>query len=189
MAENKKSFIAYSDWKETFDALPDEKAGQLIKHIFAYVNDENPTTDDVLINAVFVNIRNTLKRDLKKWELQYSQRVNAGKKSAEVRKRNATLVNGRSVSSTVSDSVSVNVNEEKKQKEVKVYFPKSSEIDSAFKDYLKLRSTHKFTMTDRAINSLVKKLRELSGGEVKKALDMIDAAVVGKWKTFYSLDK
>ena len=107
MAENKKSFIAYSDWKDTFDALPDDKAGVLIKHIFAYVNDENPTTEDFLINAVFANIKNTLKRDLQKWDNQYDQRVEAGKKSAEVRKRNATLVNDRSISSTVSDSVSV----------------------------------------------------------------------------------
>ena len=42
MAENKKSFIAYTDWKDTFDALPNDKAGILIKHIYAYVNDEDP---------------------------------------------------------------------------------------------------------------------------------------------------
>ena len=111
MAENKKSFIAYADWKETFEALDDEKAGQLIKHIFAYVNDENPVSEDMLINAVFASIRQTLKRDLKKWEKQYNQRVEAGKRSAEVRKRNSTVVNGRSVSSTDSVSVSVNVND------------------------------------------------------------------------------
>ena len=46
MAENKKSFIAYVDWKETFCSLPDDKAGQLVKHLFAYVSDENPKTDD-----------------------------------------------------------------------------------------------------------------------------------------------
>ena len=109
MAENKKSFIAYSDWKDTFDALEDDKAGLLIKHIFSYVNDENPHTDDPIVKATFPNIKNTLKRDLKKWDKQYNQRVEAGKKSAEVRKRNATVVNGRSVSSTVSDSVSVTV--------------------------------------------------------------------------------
>jgi len=114
MAENKKSFIAYVDWKDTFDALPDDKAGILIKFIYSYVNDENPKTDDVLINAVFANIKHTLKRDLKKWESQHKQRVKAGKRSAEVRKRNSTLVNARSVSSTdsvsvsVSDSVNVN---------------------------------------------------------------------------------
>ena len=85
MAENKKSFIAYADWKETFDALDNEKAGELIKHIYAYVNDENPVSEDMLINAVFANIKHTLKRDLKKWEKQHEQRKKAGKKSAEVR--------------------------------------------------------------------------------------------------------
>lgn len=112
MAENKKSFVAYADWKETFDALSDEKAGELIKHIFAYVNDDNPNSECMLINAVFANIKHTLKRDLKKWEKQHEQRKQAGKKSAEIRKRNSTVVNGRSVSSTDNVSVSVNVNEE-----------------------------------------------------------------------------
>ncbi len=110
MAENKKSFVAYADWKETFDALSDEKAGQLIKHIFAYVNDENPESEDMLINAVFASIKQTLKRDLRKWEKQYTQRVEAGKRSAQVRKHNSTVVNGRSVSSTDSVSVSVSDN-------------------------------------------------------------------------------
>jgi hypothetical protein len=113
MAENKKSFFAYADWKETFDALSDEKAGQLIKHIFAYVNDENPESEDMLINAVFASIKQTLKRDLRKWENQYTQRVAAGKKSAKVRKHNSTVVNGRSVSSTDSVSVSVSVSDKK----------------------------------------------------------------------------
>jgi len=73
MAEGKKSFTAYCDWKDTFDSLPDDKAGQLIKHLFAYVNDENPNTDDILIKAVFAQIKATLKRDLKKWEAKREQ--------------------------------------------------------------------------------------------------------------------
>ena len=131
MAENKKSFIAYSDWKDTFDALPDDKAGLLIKHIFAYVNDENPISDDLIINAVFPNIKNTLKRDLEKWKKQYSQRVEAGKKSAEVRKRNATAVNERSTSvdestfsSTVSGSVSVSVSDSVNESKENIYIEK-----------------------------------------------------------------
>jgi hypothetical protein len=110
MAKDKKSFVAYTDWKETFEALPDDKAGQLIKHIFAYVSDEKPQTDDVLINAVFANIKNTLKRDLAKWDKQHQQRIEAGKKSAEIRKRNSTTVerplNETQQASTVSGSVS-----------------------------------------------------------------------------------
>jgi hypothetical protein len=62
--EGKKSFVLYTDQREVFEELDDELAGKLIKHIFAYVNDENPETDDLLINAVFANIKATLKRDL-----------------------------------------------------------------------------------------------------------------------------
>ena len=80
MAENKKSFIAYADWKNTFDELPDEEAGKLIKHIFSYVNDESPVSESILINAVFANIKTTLKRDLDKWQTQLNQRVEAARK-------------------------------------------------------------------------------------------------------------
>lgn len=111
MAEGKKSFVAYSDWYGMFKALPDEVAGKLIKHIFSYVNDENPTTEDFVINALFEQVKSTLKRDLKKWEEQQEQRKQAGIRSAEVRKQNATLVNARSLSSTVSVSGNVNVND------------------------------------------------------------------------------
>jgi DNA mismatch repair ATPase MutL len=112
MAENKKSFIAYSDWHGMFNALPDEIAGKLIKHIFSYVNDEDPSSEDFIINALFEQIKATLKRDLIKWDKERSQRSEAGKKSAESR---ATKSNERSTedneskrNSTVSVSVSDN---------------------------------------------------------------------------------
>lgn len=120
MAEGKKSFIAYSDWYGMFKALPDEVAGKLIKHIFSYVNDENPSSDDFVINALFEQVKSTLKRDLKKWEEQQEQRRKAGLKSAEIRKQNATLVNARSISSTVNDSVNVSVSVSDNVKEKRV---------------------------------------------------------------------
>lgn len=115
MADNKKSFILYCDQKGVWDKLNDEQAGKLIKHIIAYVNDENPKADDFITELAFEPIKQHLKRDLKKWEKQYEQRVEAGKKSAEARKRNSTAVNERSISSTdnvnVNGSVSDTVNE------------------------------------------------------------------------------
>lgn len=112
MAENKKSFVLYSDSQGLVNQLPDEVAGRLLKHIYAYVNDENPISDELLLNIAFEPIKMQLKRDLIKWETQIEQRRQAGLRSAEVRKRNATSVNERSISSTdnVNDNVSVNVN-------------------------------------------------------------------------------
>ncbi len=127
MAEDKKSFVVYSDWYGVFKEIPDDLAGKLIKHIFSYVNDENPQSDDFMINALFSQIKNTLKRDLEKWESQKKQRSEAGKRSAE--KRNATKTNDRSISfneperkSTVKCNmldVNVNVNDFLLEKETK----------------------------------------------------------------------
>jgi hypothetical protein len=120
MAENKKSFIAYVDWKETFDSLPDDKAGQLIKHIFAYINDENPKSNDILINAVFANIKHTLKRDLRKYEIIREKRVIAGKASADKKQHVLTSVDMceqvTPVSVSVNDSVNDTVNVKEKNK-------------------------------------------------------------------------
>ena len=60
MSNEKKSFIAYCDWLATFDVLPNEIAGKLVKHLFRFVNDNNYTCDDVVVNAIFANIKNTI---------------------------------------------------------------------------------------------------------------------------------
>jgi len=123
MAENKKSFIAYANWKDIFDELPDEDAGALIKHIFAYVNDENPESDSILIKATFANIKSTLNRDLDKWKVQLKQRSDAGKKSAEIRalkksNETPTLVDSRRRNPTDSVNDNVNVNENKGKEDI-----------------------------------------------------------------------
>jgi hypothetical protein len=130
MAINKKSFIAYSDWYGMFNALPNEVAGELIKHIFAYVNDENPTSDNFIINALFEQVKATLKRDLVKWEDQREQRSVAGKKSAEIRltksneRSNSLNETERKPTVSVSVSVSDSVTDNVKEKEVNVLFEK-----------------------------------------------------------------
>jgi len=117
-AGKKKAFILYHDQKGIFDKLPDEVAGKLIKHIFNFVNGEQEEISDLLLEIAFEPIKKSLERDMAKWDKQLEQRRLAGKRSAEVRKRNATTVNDRSISSTdnvsvsVSDSVSVKENKE-----------------------------------------------------------------------------
>jgi hypothetical protein len=141
MAENKKSFIAYSDWNGMFKALPDEVAGKLIKHVFSYVNDENPSTDDYVINALFEQIKSTLKRDLVKWENERQQRVEAGRISAERRatksNERSTVVNESTRNPTVSVSVSDNVsdnekNKSKKEPQKRFQAPTLSEVEQYF---------------------------------------------------------
>lgn len=78
MAEGKKSVLFYVDWIETFDDLTDEEAGKLIKHFLRYVNDQNPEAPDRITKLLFDPIKNTLKRDLKKWEEKQGKKSESG---------------------------------------------------------------------------------------------------------------
>lgn len=79
MAQDKKSFLLYCDLIHTVRKMPDEKAGQLLKHILEYVNDNNPETEDLLLQLVFEPIKQQLKRDLDKWEVEINRKSNSGK--------------------------------------------------------------------------------------------------------------
>jgi hypothetical protein len=116
MAKDKKGFILYADQKALFDQLPNEKAGELIKFIMAYVNDEDPLTDDLIINLAFTPIKQQLKRDLQKFEETKIKRSNAGKAGADKRwqplandsKRIQTIAK---IADNVNDNVNVSVND------------------------------------------------------------------------------
>jgi hypothetical protein len=115
MAKDKKSFILYTDQSGVFNQLPDEIAGKLIKHIFAYVNDENPISDDLIINIAFEPIKQSLKRDLKRYEEYVDKQSVNGAKGGRPKKANKTQITQpffekpkKADSVSVSDSVNVN---------------------------------------------------------------------------------
>ena len=81
MAKEKKGFLLYCDILHTIEKLNDEQAGKLFKHILRYVNDQNPVTDDILTEVVFEPIKQTLKRDLEKYEnIRAKNKENANKR-------------------------------------------------------------------------------------------------------------
>jgi len=79
MADSKSSFILYCDLIHTVEKLPDEKAGELFKHILRYVNDQDPQAKDFIIEIAFEPIKQQLKRDLRDWELTKLDRSTNGK--------------------------------------------------------------------------------------------------------------
>ncbi|MFA9219863.1 MAG: DUF6291 domain-containing protein [Sediminibacterium sp.] len=127
--KEKKGILVYADWIHVFESLKDAEAGRLIKHFFRYVNDQNPEPPDKITKIVFEPIKQTLKRDLVKWEGKKIKYSIAGKASAEKRseiKKSSTFVenvqhpstnstvsvnDSVSVSATVSVSDNVNVND------------------------------------------------------------------------------
>lgn len=125
MANGKKSFLLYTDIFFTVEKLSDENAGALFKTILAYVNDKNPVVKDPLIEIAFEPIKQSLKRDLRKYEEIREKRREAGKASADKRQQVSTSVDNDeqvSTSATVNDNVIVNVNDSvnvNKEKKIK----------------------------------------------------------------------
>ena len=120
MAKDKKSFLLYCDLLATVDELTDDEAGKLFKHVLRYVNDLNPEPPDKITKIAFEPIKQSLKRDLVKYESIKQKRSIAGQASAEAKKAvkeqqistNLTSVESEqqnATQSTVSDNVTVSV--------------------------------------------------------------------------------
>ena len=112
MAEGKKTFIFYSDWINIVREMDNEDAGQLLKHILSYVNDENPDTDNKFVKMAFGHMKPLIKKDLVKWDKQILKFSEMGKESAKKRKEqhNSTYVEPTSNKVEPKNTVNVNVN-------------------------------------------------------------------------------
>jgi len=178
MAKNKKSFVLYSDSQGLVNQLPDDVAGRLLKHIYAYVNDENPITDELLLNIAFEPIKMQLKRDLQKWEQTKEGRSVAGKASAEAKRlaklaeqsltnsTNVESVEQNSTNSTVNDNVNVNV--------INNNTPAKADDVFDFSKYLETLN-QKFSRSFKVVNEKTKKQIKARLKEKYTKQDIIDA--------------
>lgn len=112
MAEGKKSFILYSNIRNTVVKLPVEKQAQLFMMILDYVNDLDPKTDDLLLEVAFEPIKQQLKSDLKKWDSLREKRSEAGriggKKSGEARSSNVKQPEANEAFASTSKQIEAN---------------------------------------------------------------------------------
>lgn len=181
MAEGKKVFNAYADWIEIFEALPDENAGQLAKHIFRYVNDklgDNEAHENPLVNMGFIPIKSTLKRDLKKYFNRCeTNRLNGRKggrpiKGVETQKTERLISKPKKADKDKDKDKDKDrdIKERKKEtivskKSAPVFNFKTAMVENGFDgqlvdDWIKVRKTKKLTNTKTALKSFI--------GEVEK---------------------
>jgi hypothetical protein len=114
--------------------LDNETAGKLLKHIYSYVNDENPICDNPLVNLAFEPIKLQLKRDLKTWESTKLVRSEAGKAGANKRWQNIAKDSKR-ILPIAKMAVSVNDNVNVKVKDIHRQF---KHLKMTFDEYNKL---------------------------------------------------
>jgi hypothetical protein len=180
MATDKKGFILYADQKDLFDQLTNDKAGELIKHIFSYVNDESPESKDIIINLAFTPIKQQLKRDLKKFESKKVARIEAGRlgglakasKASDAKQKLANLAVNGTVTVNVKDNVTVNDTVIDNKDSVEQVQPKAISEVSVFRsifeeEYLRKKGIDFYWNVSEATSckSLIKKLKHLYKSE------------------------
>lgn len=155
---DKKSFVMYASWMQMIDSMPDDKAGQLIKAVAAYVLDKDVEIKDPLITAMFAMIRETLDEDAEKYEKKVAKLRGNGKKGGEANAKqneaiapsgkqmlaNAKQIEANAsksqqiggVSESVSDSVSVSVSDSDIEEDIKIRSPAEPNITAEVVDYL-----------------------------------------------------
>jgi hypothetical protein len=147
MAKDKKSFVAYCDWLESFEELTDEEAGRLAKHLFRYVNDLNPEAPDKITKMCFIPIKQSLKRDLVKYEERAERaRLNGAKGGRPKTQKTQSVISEPKKPDSVNVSVSVNDNVSVSSKDDGMKPPSLEEVISYFDEngYTKESATKMF---------------------------------------------
>jgi hypothetical protein len=205
MAENKKGILVYADWIDKFEELEDDEAGRLIKHFFRYVNDLNPIAPDRTTKLMFIDIENTLKRDLTKWEERANRSRDNGNKGGRPKKPKETQTNPEKPRKTqqviskpkkpdrdnvsVSDNVNDNVTDiailfEKETKPKKFIF-KDALVNYGFEkqlveDWLIVRKNKKASNTETAFKSFISEIES----RTSNINEMMKICVENSWSGF-----
>ena len=194
MATDKKSFLLYCDLIHTVSKMPNDKAGVLFKHILQYVNDENPTTEDLIIQLTFEPIKQSLKRDLQKYEnIRLKNIENANKRW---NKKNATAYDGipndtkNAVSDSVSVSVSVSDNDIKENIDSALPLKFSffnSMISYGFEkqlvsEWISVRKTKKLSQTETAFKNFIIEVEKTKADKN----EILTECIVKSWGGFKS---
>lgn len=191
MAENKKSFLFYSDWGDTFDELTNEEAGQLIKHLCDYVRDKKPVAKNSLVKAVFANFKSTLKRDLDKWEaksLKNSEnaKIRWDKNKAKVCERIKPDANDADRDKDIV-IVKDKVIDIKEVKEELIIQESLSEFQLKVLEFYNFRKSIRKPIVDKSKKAWLKKLAKLSNGDEQIAILIIDESIANGYQGIFEL--
>lgn len=192
MAEGKKSFILYADQRGIFDKLSDEQAGKLIKHIYSYVNDENPEGDFVT-ELAFESIKTQLKRDLKKYERYIEKQRENGKKGGRPKnpKKPKPLSENpaeprKADNDNASDNDNVTVNEFSKENKDSSPFFENEELNKWFVQFLKVCEEKGKPAGAAWIESQQMKLNALP---IDKAIAQVMQSATNGWVTLRAVEE
>ena len=113
----KNSFVLYHDLINVVEKLTKKdredntnNAGELFLLILEYVNGENDTPPNFIVEMAFEPIKHQLNRDFEKWDETRQKRIDAGRKggekTAELRREQANQANATSATANQANATS-----------------------------------------------------------------------------------
>lgn len=82
---DKKSFVMYKSWKDLFNSLPKEMAGELIQAVFCYQDGEEVHIDNPALSAIFSLMQTKFDEDIKAYKDKCLARAEAGKRGGKAK--------------------------------------------------------------------------------------------------------
>jgi hypothetical protein len=210
----KKSFLLYCDLKHTIDKLPNETAGRLLKLILDYANGDFNEPDDLLLQVVFEPIKQSLIRDLEKYDAKVIRNKENGSKGGRPSKENnpqkPTGLNNNPLKAKKADSDSdsdivsdignereiVKIKKDKEPKSIsdfvrlmesEKYLGTDENLNKTFINFIQMRINIKKIPTKNAVELLTKKLRDLSKANKDVAIKILENSIENNWSTIYEL--
>jgi hypothetical protein len=209
MAENKNSFLLYTDYLTQFELLNDEKAGQLIKAILIYVNDMEVPTMNSEVAIAFSFIKTALKRDLKKYENIIDRNRENGKLGGRPPKienpKNPVGYLGNPKKPKKADSGIDSVIVIESDIDSEVIKPKSKgkslqamikaytdnpALQQSLNEFVQHRNSKtKDKLTEMAMTKNLNTLTKLYGDNIQDKIDAIDQSIANNWKGIFPIGK
>lgn len=185
MAENKKSFLLYCDLIHTIEQMPKDLAGELFLHILKYVNDKSPESENLIINLTFEPIKQSLKRDLIKYENICNRNGINGLKGGRPKNPNkpkepsGLITNPKKPKQPDSDSDS--------DSEIILLNNNITPLEIALNNFYKFRKELKKPILETSKEALKNKLIKLSNNNNDTAIEIINQSMANGWQGIFEL--
>lgn len=203
----KNNFLLYKDFESTLDLLNDEQSGKLFKALYRYVNGRNEPDfeNDGMLKVAFNILKTQLERDLLKYNERVKRNKENGKKGGRPSNKGkethtdntkpkkptglnenptkAKKADSDSVSERDSDSDSLNDREKKdKYNSLTLKHFDDDEVNDLFIEFLKMRKQLKAINSERAVNTLINKLKPLNRNN---QIECINNSIMNSWKGLF----
>jgi hypothetical protein len=110
-------------------------------------------------------------------------------------KGNGNDTEGKPIPNINTDNKLTNINTDIKKKERKTSYDEilstitDEDLKTLYLDYIKMRKLIKAPMTDRALQTLIKKVNELEPDSIDNQKKLLETAIMNNWKSVYPLKK